>query len=109
MKSILKKTSKYALAYSKVSLEREIELTQDLFWMFTEERLKTLQQEDVFEEFLTLLDQLIESEAKRAKRVHFATKDDIRTFEKDIKDSPTRVLLPPSPYHPAIHLQNPYY
>ena len=84
---------------NSISLEREIELTQNLFWLFVDERLKTMQQKhETFEIFLELLDQLIESEKNRTptrgKTVAFAIKE-----EEFIFDSNNPPNYPPIPEH----------
>ena len=90
MKSCLRKN---------ITQQREVELMQDLFWLFVDERLKTLQQtHETFETFLELLDQLIESEKKRTptrkKSVAFAINEE--TFIFDFTNPPNH---PPLPEH----------
>ena len=82
-----------------ITQQHEVELIQDLFWLFVDERLKTLQQShETFETFLELLDQLIESEKKRTptrkKSVVFAIKEEIFLF--DFTKPPNH---PPLPEH----------
>ena len=109
MKSILKKTITKKL---ELPLERELELTQDLFWMFVDERIKTLQEKhETFEEFLTLLDQLIESETKRKKQgrsVHFATNTTVKVVERYNHNFEDHYSTPTPPEH-FLHHINYYY
>ena len=82
-----------------INHQHEIELTQDLFWLFVDKRLKTMQQKhETFKMFLELLDQLIKSEKKRiptqGKTVAFAIKEEVFIF--DSNNSPN---YPPLPEH----------
>jgi uncharacterized protein with von Willebrand factor type A (vWA) domain len=108
MKSILKK--------NPITKEREAELVQDLYWIFTEERIRTTKEEEkheLFEEFLTLLNQLIDSETRRIrkhdKRVQFDLKTQVRRFEKDNNETFDYTLNSPTSYHPSKHNIDPYY